>query len=203
MAGFNINPGPQAGSGAYGAVPGVLSLPPDIYSQVMKSFPGLTQTGTAAAGTIGSEVQGQIAPDVQRQLQDKAAALSVSSGAGGGPGTAGSFGQNTLLESLGLNSQQQQQQGINSYLQFLTGTGSTMNDPNLAASIEQQNALNAAAPNPAVAASTQQNDFQKYMQMITGGTGPPSGTIVDWMGTGENILPGGGTYNQPVTPNIA
>lgn len=163
----NVQPSPQAGAGPYGAVPGMINLPTSIYSQVNSAIPGFQNTGAGAAGVIGSQVAGQVAPDVQNLLQTKAAAMGV--GGGGGVGVPGSFTSNNFLASLGLNSEQQQQSGVDNYLKFLGGVGQTQTDPNLAFQVSQQNAVDAAAPNPSEAVAQQQNDFDKYMAMVRGG----------------------------------
>lgn len=163
---YNPNPAPQGGSGAYGAVPGVLNLPNNIYSEVNTAVPGLTNAAGNAAGAITAQTAGQVAPDVANQLQAHAAAMGV--GGGGGVGVPGSFTSNNLLASLGQNSEQQQQSGIENYLKFLGGVGQTQTDPNLAFQVSQQNAIDAAAPNPAAAAAQQQSDFDNYLKMVRG-----------------------------------
>ena len=154
--------GGGGGGNPYGTNIGPIALPPNIYSQVNQAIPGIAPAGGASASVINSELSGNVNPDVQRMLQEKSATLGVNSGmpSTGGPG---SFGNNTLLESLGLNSEQQQQQGQSNYLNFLTGTGSTMTNPNLAYEVSLQNATDAAAPNPAAAAGLQTYLFNQGM----------------------------------------
>lgn len=178
-------PTPQAGYGAYGGVPGQIGIPTDIYSQVNSAIPGLAGVGAGAAGVIGGQVAGVVNPDVQNLLQQKAASMGV--GGGGGVGVPGSFTSNNFLASLGETSQQQQQSGVDNYLKFLGGVGQTQTDPNLAFQVSQQNAVDAAAPNPAAAVAAQTSEFDKYMNMIKGGgtTGP---TGVSWTGvTGQTF----------------
>lgn len=163
---YNSNPNPQSGSGAYGGVPGVINIPNNLYSEVNAAVPGITPAAGNAAGAITAQTAGQVAPDVANQLQAHAAAMGV--GGGGGVGVPGSFTSNNLLASLGQNSEQQQDTGIANYLKFLGGVGQTQTDPNLAFQVAQQNAVDAAAPNPAAAAMQQQNDFDKYMKMVRG-----------------------------------
>lgn len=177
--------GAQYGGGAYGAVPGPLNIPQNIYSQVNQAIPGFSGVGSGAAGVIGSQVAGQVPPDVQNLLQGKAAAMGI--GGGGGVGQAGSFTANNFLASLGQNSEQQQDTGIQNYLKFLGGVGATQTDPNLAFTVAQQNDVNAAAPNPAAAAYVQQNDFEKYMNMVRGNSGP---TGVSWTGNAGQTFAG-------------
>ena len=172
---YNPNPTPQAGSGAYGGVPGIINLPTNIYDQVNKAIPGFNNTTNTTAGVIGSQVNGQVAPDVQNMLQQKAAAMGV--GGGGGVGQTGSFTSNNYLASLGLTSMDQQDKGVGNYLKFLGGFGATQNDPNLQFQTSQQNAIDAAAPNPAAAASAQAAEFQQYMNMVKGGNNNFSGPL--------------------------
>lgn len=191
----------------YGTIPGPISLPPNLYSQTTAAIPGITAAGTGAANVIGGEVLGQVAPDVQRQIQSKVASSNVSSGMP--DGGAGSFGSNSLAESLGLNSEQQAQQGVNSYLQFIQGVGSQMTDPNLAYQVADRNSIYASAPDPAAAAGLMQynqNQSQSNARKPNAGItyGPTTaGTVSDWMGTGMTV-PGqvaGGTgdafFNDP------
>lgn len=160
------NPTPQAGSGAYGAVPGVLNIPQNIYSQVNSAVPGLQPAAGNSASAITSQTAGVINPDVANQLQAHAAAMGIAGG--GGVGQTGSFTSNNFLASLGENSQDQQNTGIANYLKFLGGVGQTQTDPNLAFQVSQQNAVDAAAPNPAAAAQQQQTDFDNYLKMVRG-----------------------------------
>jgi hypothetical protein len=180
-------PTPQAGYGPYGGVPGQIGIPTNIYSQVNSAIPGFAGTGTAAAGVIGSQVAGQVSPDVQNLLQQKAAAMGTSSGSGG-VGQPGSFSTNNFDASLGLTSQGQQQQGISNYLGFLGGVGQTQTDPNLAFQVSQQNAVDASAPNPAEAVAAQTSEFDKYMNMIKGGGNMNTG--VSWTGGTGQVFPG-------------
>lgn len=167
---LNLNPQPQTGAGAYGAVPGVLGLPTNIYSQVNTANPGLNVTGNNAANVISDQVKGVVIPDVQNLIQNKAASLGVSGGTGGGTGAPGSFISNNWLASLGRTSMDVQNEGVNNYLKFLTGVGGTMTDPNLAFTTEQQNSINAAAPTPSAAAQQEKDDFDRYMNMVKGGS---------------------------------
>jgi hypothetical protein len=174
---FNYNPSPQGGSGAYGSVPGPIQIPDNIYSQVNQAIPGLKPAGAASAGVINSELVGQVNPEVQNLLQNKSAAMGV---AGGVPGSQ--FSGNNFTQSLGLNADQMQQQGVGDYLKFLTGVGSTQTDPNLAVGVATQNALDAAAPNPAAAAGQNLSLFDKYLNAMKG---PSGGTGFVPAGSGD------------------
>jgi len=143
---YNVNPGTQSGSGAYGSVPGLIGLPPNLYSQTSGQFPGVNQAGGNATNFIQSETAGQVSPETQNLLQQKSAEMGVGSGT---PGS--NFSNNNFTESLGLDSQNLAHQGVSDYLSFIQGQGSQMTDPNLAFTVAQQNAVDQAAPNPAAA----------------------------------------------------
>ncbi len=161
---YNVTPAPQAGAGAFGGVPGIIGLPPNLYEQVNKNIPGIAPAGGKSASVINSELGGQVSPEVQNLLQQKSAAMGFSSGV---PGSQ--FSQNNFTQSLGLNADQLQHQGVADYLSFLTGTGSTMTNPNLAVDVATQNAVDAAAPNPAAASSENMSVFDKYLNALKGG----------------------------------
>ncbi len=161
---YNVTPAPQAGAGAFGSVPGIIGLPPNLYEQVNKNIPGIAPAGGKSASVINSELAGQVSPEVQNMLQQKSAAMGFTAGV---PGS--DFQKNNFTQSLGLNADQLQHQGVADYLSFLGGTGSTMTDPNLAVGVATQNSLNAAAPNPGAAATENMNEFDKYLKSLMGG----------------------------------
>lgn len=178
---INMNPAPQYGAGPYGAVPGPLSVPDNNYTQFNAAIPGFKGTGTAASGVINSQIAGQVNPDVQNLIQQKAAAMGTSTGTGN-PGMPGSFSSNNALANLGLTSTSLQNTGMGNYLNFLSGVAPTLTNPDLAFTTEQQNAVDAAAPNPAAAAATQQNEFDNYLKTVHGGgqNGNPMHVGLTW-----------------------
>lgn len=163
---FNISPTPQSGSGAFGSVPGNLSLVPSTYQQ-LQNIPGYTGLNTSAVGDIGSELNGSISPGTQNLLQNKAASLGVSMGQPGGgvenPGNT--FTTQNLLDNLGITSEQLQGQGLNSLNQFSGTTGAQQLSPELESGIQEQNAVNAATPNPAAAQSEALSLYQQYLAL--------------------------------------
>ena len=167
---YAFNPAPQGGSGAYGAVPGVIGVPPSQYNQLQGLLPGLSGLTGAASGVIGSELGGVLSPGTQNLLQDKAASYGVNSGMPWTtPGNTLPF-QN-LMNSTGMTSEGLSQQGLGSYMNFATGLGSLQNNPNLSFEVASQNALDASAPNPAEAAQMQLSDFEQYMQQMNSPAG--------------------------------
>lgn len=173
---YQINPIPQGGSGAFGGVPGQLGLPTSIYDQLRQNVPdysGLTKTAT---GNIGSELAGRLSPGTTNMLQDKAAAMGINLGMpGGAPGNT--LTNQNFLTSLGLTSEGLAHQGLTDYNSFTGTAGSQQTDPALANEIATQNALDAAAPNPAAAQSYAKQLFDQYLGM----TGPQKGpTKTPW-----------------------
>ena len=205
---FNLNPGPQGGYGAYGGVPGPLDLPPSLYSQTGTNIPQSAGTAGKTADFINSELAGQIAPESMNLLQQKAADMGA---AGGQPmtGGQGTFSGNNFLQSLGLDQQNLMHQGAMDYLQFAPTIGNLQTDPNLAFTVAQQNALNAAAPNPQQAASQLQTNYNQGRGATSGGgwsfspqspSGPTYG--VQYAGTGGGGNPPiayGPSWGTPVT----
>ena len=167
---YNVNVDPQSGSGAYGSVPGLIGLPPNLYSQTAGQFPAVNQGGTNATNFIQSETAGQVAPETMNLLQQKAAEMGV---AGGSPGSG--FSANNFTESLGLDSQNLAHQGVADYLSFITGQGNQMTDPNLAFGVAQQNAVDQAAPDPSAAAAQLNANLNQGRSAGGGGVIPFSG----------------------------
>lgn len=147
---YNVSPAPRIGQGAYGAVPGQVSLPPSIWSQTGQAVPGLPALTKTATDVTGSYLHGQVPSDVQDFLQQKAAQYGVGSGM---PGSG--LANNNLVRSLGITSLGLQQTGLDSLKGLLGTVGGMQLDPSLAANIAEQNAIYAAAPDPAAATRQQ------------------------------------------------
>lgn len=153
---------PQAGNGPFGAVPGAVNTP---------NMAASTQYGLPSAGasTISSELGGTLSPGTQNLLTNKAAAYGVSTG------QPFSSGGNTLplqnlLDQMGLTSENLAHQGVGDYSQF--------NPATVQADVAEQNATNAAAPDPAAAAQYAEQLFQKYMNQGSQVSKPgPTGTF--------------------------
>jgi hypothetical protein len=141
--GFNVSPSPTNYSSIFGGVPGALSLPPSTLQQSTAAVPQLPQLTSSTAGVIGSNLAGQLSPDVINAIKNMAASWGV---AGGMPGSG--LSQNKALSTIGLTSEQLQQTGVGQYNQFLTGLGSQQLQPGLESQIQEYNAMMAAAPDP-------------------------------------------------------
>ncbi len=155
---YNVNPAPQAGSGAFGAVPGAIGLPNSIYDQLKTAVPNYAALTQKASGNINGELNGQISPEAQNLIQNKAAANGVASGV---PGS--DFQKNNMLATLGLTAEQLQQHGLTDYSQFSNTVGNEQLSPEVQTEVATQNAIDAAAPNPAAAQSYAQGLFDKYL----------------------------------------
>lgn len=210
------------GGNAFGSRIAPLSLPPNLYTQVNAAVPGAAPLAGQSADFIGTELAGQVAPDVHNLLQQKAAAMGVNAGQ---PmtGGAGSFSSNNFLANLGLTSQGLKQQGNADYLNFLHGVGAAQTDPQLAYELSLQNAVDASAPDPAAAAK-----LQMQLSRPSGGTGysfpspstptPDGSAVMPWDAGGQSrttwatnpsVTTGTGapntdwyTTNQNQTPSI-
>ena len=158
LANYSANPTTQAGSGAYGAVPGAVATPPSTYEQLSGVLPQLSSLTNQNANLIGQQMSGVVPTDVIKQIQDQAASWGVSSGM---PGSG--LSQNMSLRNLGLTSMQEQQTGQNNYLNTASGLGGLQLDPSLLTSLGQYNATMAAAPNPQAAADQQMQDYLQFL----------------------------------------
>ena len=191
--GFNLAPGPSAGSGAYGATPGLTSAPPSIFQQVGANVPGSAGLAQGSATNIASQQAGMLSPGTSNLLRDNAAAMGVTAGQPGGlPGNT--ISNANLLTDMGLTSEGLTQQGDQNYLSFLGGVGGAQLNPSLLTDISQSNANLAAAPDPAAAQAAQQ---ARLMQMYTLGLGPSKPGNPNWWqntaNSGQAFTPPGGT----------
>lgn len=162
--GFNLSPGGASGNGGiYGQNISQIGAPPSIFKQLNSNVPNYGAISGGATSDIGSELAGRLSPGTTNLLQDKAAALGINSGMPGGtPGNT--LTNQNFLNNMGLTSEGLTHEGVTDYNQFSNTAGSQQQDPNLLYNIAEQNAVDAAAPNPAQAQSYAQQLFDKYMQ---------------------------------------
>jgi hypothetical protein len=189
----NLNPTPRTGSGAYGAVPGAISAPSSSYAQVGNVLPALPNLTQSAGDVVGAQLEGQLSPGTVSFLQDKAAQFGIQMGMPGMQG--GGFASNQFLRNLGMSSEAQSQQGVQNFNQMLPTLASTQIDPSLQYEISNQNAINAAAPDPRMAAQEQLRLMQEMYQMENPST-QISGNIL--AGAGGTMLPG---TSKPIKPD--
>lgn len=155
-----MNPNQRAA--IFGTAPAQIKAPPSIYDQLKENVPNYAGMQAGAQGNINSELSGNLSTGTQNFLRDKAAAMGISLGQPGG--TAGNTITNQkLLQSLGLTSEGLAHEGVADYNQMSNTDASQQQNPELLSSIAEQNAVNAAAPNPAAAQSYAQNLYDKYI----------------------------------------
>ncbi len=196
--GYNVSPAPRSGNGAYGLVPGQLGLP-DPHGDLARVLPGLDNLTGKASNDILSQLNGELSPETINALTNKAAELGV---AGGMPGA--NTWDHLLLGNIAGGIESLQNQGIGNYNTFVPNVSRTQTvSPELQADIANTNAINAAAPDPAAAASEAERLYNKYRQSIgpaggsvTGGS-PAGGTRAT---TTSGYFPTGGTTNGGTSP---
>lgn len=163
MAGYNLNPQPQAGSGAFGAVPGSLGLP-QPYENLSGVVPNLGALNKTASGDILSNLQGTLSPATEHALQTASATFGTASGM---PGSGLSY--NSLYGNIAGASEGQQAQGLQQYNSFIpTASGTQTVPPGLQTQIAGTNASNAAAPDPSQSASYSEQLFNQYLNQLKG-----------------------------------
>lgn len=146
---------------------------PNPYEDLSNAYPNLTGTNQAVSGDILSQLKGQLSPQTIQMIQNAGATYGVGSGM---PGSG--LSKNLTLRDLGLASEDVQQKGIQNYNATLPTVSATQTvNPALQAEINSANAVNAAAPNPQMAASYAQGLFQEYLDKLN-----PSGGTISWSG---------------------
>jgi hypothetical protein len=197
---MNYNPQPQYGTDAFGRVPGAVGLP-DPSADLARVLPNLGTATGAASDAVLSKLRGELSPATINSIHDAAARFGVTSGM---PGFApGSLTANRGVRDIGLATEAEEQQGLQDF-NALTGNVSATQAvrPETQIQLAEQNALNAAAPNPAAAQSFAASLFDKYLNMLRGG-----GTSGRGVGGGRSVGPsGGGTSRSgeliPGDPNL-
>lgn len=197
---FNLNPQPQAGQGAFGAVPGAIGMPQNPYMQLQGAYqPFMQQMGVAGAN-ISNELAGNVDLD---SLARQAAAHGIGSGM---PGSG--FQAATGLNMTQQATQAMQRQGLQDYMGLSGMLGSMMTPQSLAYQIAERNATMGAAPTPQAAYQRQLNDYLAMRNNAPGGSGygqpvnyqamiPQSERDMSWF---YNTPSGGtGSYASPVS----
>lgn len=148
---------------------------PNPYSDLSQVFPALPQANATAGSDILSQLGGQLSPGTTQQLQDAAATFATKNGMPGSNTEAGTLGSNFSLESLGLNAENQVNQGLKNYSSVVPTISSTQTvNPALQTDINTQNAIDAAAPDPTAQANYAQSLYTQYLNSMrspAGGSG--------------------------------
>lgn len=195
---FDLNPSPQAGQGAFGAVPGAIGLP-DPFADLAKIYPALgTSVGTASTDVL-SQLQGNVSPGTMNALK----LASAQYGQGSGMGPLAGLTQNQLFGNIAGFSEGQTQKGLANLASLVpTLKNSLTVSPDLQTEVASRNATMRAAPDPGQAASYAQSLFNQYLSRLQGNVNRPSGG----MALGP-MAPSGGTAQRdprsvwPTAPN--
>jgi hypothetical protein len=148
----------------FGSAPAQIN-PPSEYDQIGKIDPGLSQQTGSAESYISSLLSGTVPGDVSKTIKNAGATWGVNSGM---PGSG--MEENTTLESLGLTSLNEKQQGLGDYTSFLGTLGPLQSASNTTAEIANRNASAAASPNPLYSGI-----FDTAMGMVGSGVGGGGG----------------------------
>lgn len=147
----DITPQSTDYSSMFGGVPGQLSVPPSIQQELNANVPGYaTATGAAMSG-IQSELSGVLSPSTMMNIGNYAASRGVSLGQ---PNS--SLSNEIGMATTGNTTEGLVNQGLSNYNAFGTLMGNEQINPTLTSEISEQNAVDAAAPNPQMAAWYQQ-----------------------------------------------
>lgn len=203
---MNINPTPQSGQGAFGMVPGALSLP-NPAGDLSAQLPGLSKLNSTASGDLQSLLGGTLSAGTTNALQNAAATYGTTSGMSGGAGGMAGLDWNSLYGNIAGASTAQQQQGMQDYSSLIpTVSGTQTVSPTLQAQIAGTNASNAAAPNPTQAASYAEQLFNQYLNSSGGGgrvtNMPQSGFQYAQTSTGSSYPGGGDVFNVPNASSV-
>lgn len=159
-----IAPGPTAYDPRFGGIPGVVGLP-NPEQDLAQYYPNLSGSTAQASADVLAKMRGELSPGTINSIQDAAARFGVSSGMPGiMPGTlAGNRG----LRDIGLNAEEQAQQGLQDFNALTSNVSNTQTvRPETQIALAEQNAVNQAAPNPAQAQTYAESLFNKYLDMI-------------------------------------
>lgn len=179
-----IIPTPQPGIGAFGMVPGPIPTP-NPAGDLGAQYPGLGQTNAVLSSDILAQLGGRLSPGTLKAMQDYEAGLATRSGMPGTNAMPGTIGYNRGVRDIGTTAEAQIRAGQQAYNQTIPTVSRTQTvSPELQATIAGTNASNAAAPNPAMAASYAQQLYDQYLQRLRGPGGGTTGTIQPGGGTG-------------------
>lgn len=198
---YNISPSPTTGQGAFGAVPGQVGIPPNVYQQLASVYPGLAGETATTSDLINSQLAGEFSPQTENALWDTANRFGVAAGMPG----AGIWG-NKFMGNVAGAKEALQQKGLENFQNVQKTLGGMMTDPNLAAQIALRNATMKAAPDPTQAGLLQLQQFWAALMAGRGmgGRGPAGGTgggggldpVFQYM-LGSSS-PSGGTMPKPI-----
>lgn len=163
---------PAVAPGGLGSAPGQIAMP-NPAQNLTQQIPGLTGLNQNASSVINSQLMGQLSPDTVNAIRNATASQSSANGMPGTSQIPGTIGGNLTAQDIGQTSQQLQNQGIANYNSYVPTVSQTQTlNPETQVGVEEQNAVNAAAPNPTSAATYAQQLFQSYLDQLQ--KGPPT-----------------------------
>lgn len=188
---YNYNPSPRQGRGAFGTVPGIVTLPPNLYEGVQSIYPGLTGNTNLAGNVVRHQLSGELSPETINTIQDDAARFGVTSGM-----PLSNLSGYRGLRNLGRTVEDVQSKGLENYNKLLSTLGPMMTDPALAAQIAAWNATMGAAPDPRLNADEMMRRYREGLGTGLGARNPSGGT---YRPPGGDLLngPAGGTGGGP------
>lgn len=161
--------GSYGGGGPFGTKVAPTPMP-NPFGDLSHVYPNLGDTNAAVSGAIGNRIAGHLSPETVRALHDQAATFGVTSGMPGW--NAGNLTEANYLGNIAGAREKLIGEGLAEYNQTLPTVSRTQTvDPGLQAEITSMNALNAAAPDPAAAASYAEGLFNKYLAALQGPAG--------------------------------
>ncbi len=153
---------------------------PNPAADLAAQYPGLTNQNEQISSNVMSELEGNLSPETLNSIRDASAVYGVTSGM---PGSG--LQTNRTLRDLGLTTEKVQGQGLQDYLNAITGISKTQTlAPELQNEINTQNSIWASAPDPEMAARRQETLFDKYLRSLSG---PAGGTGVNPLGAGAPV----------------
>lgn len=199
-AGYDVNPAPRGGQGAFGLVPGPVSLPSPA-RDLAAQLPGLSQANQAAADVLLAKLGGRLSPGTLKQMQDYEAQFAARSGMPGANAIPGTLSYNRGVRDIGRMAEEQAQQGLQDYGNLVSAVSSTQTvPPALQAEIAARNAQVGAAPDPFQAQSHAEQLYNQYLQQMRG----PAGGTRDARSLFPDVFnprPGAGTIT-PDAPTV-
>lgn len=161
--------GGYGGGGPFGTRVAPIAMP-NPFGDLSSVYPNLPSTNAAVSGDIQNRLHGNISPDTVNALHNAAATFGVQSGMPGW--NAGNLTEGNYLGNIAGARENLIGQGIQEYNQTLPTVSRTQTvDPGLQSEVNYSNAVNAAAPDPAAAASYAKSLFDQYLNAFKGPSG--------------------------------
>lgn len=204
LAGGGSGTGTYGGGGPFGTRVAPIPMP-NPAKDLGGVYPNLTGTNAALSGDILAQLSGKLSPGTLAAMQDYEASLSAGSGMPGSNVIPGTLGYNRGVRDLGLTAEGQVKAGEAAYNSTIPTISRTQTvDPATQANINETNAINLSAPDPAAAQSYAKQLFDEYMTKLrgpgggSGGGGPGGGTgnFASVRG-GPNLSPPGSSPSTP------